>query len=57
MTVVVTQQEFWDRKTDWFVQMWKYGRHDDKTFAKNMALMGYDKKSIQECLDEFYDEE
>ena len=57
MTVVVTHQEFWDRKTDWFVQMWKYGRHDDKTFARNMALMGYDKKTIQECLDEFYDEE
>ena len=57
MTVVVTKQEFWDRKVDWYVQMWKYGRHDDTAFARNMTLLGYDKQTIQECLDEFYNEE
>ena len=57
MGEVITFEDFVSRKIAWYVQMWKYGRHDDKAFARNMTLMGYDKQTIQECLDEFYNEE
>jgi hypothetical protein len=57
MSVVVTAQEFWDYKVGWFIQMWKYGRHDDQAFAKNMTHMGYSEDMIKECLEEFYSEE
>ena len=48
MSVVVTAQEFWDYKVGWFIQMWKYGRHDDQAFAKNMTHMGYSEDMIKE---------
>ena len=57
MSVVVTAKEFWDYKIDWFIQMWKYGRHNDQDFEKNMVRMGYSENTINECIEEFYNEE
>ena len=56
-TTCVSHKEFWERKVDWFVRMWQYGRHDDVTFTKNMQLMGYDEEAVQDCLEEYNNED
>lgn len=55
MGEVVTYEDFMNRKEDWYVQMWKYGKHDDAVFAHNMERIGFDKKDIQECLNAYHD--
>tara|TARA_R100000306_G_C4267280_1_gene88309 strand:+ start:41 stop:238 length:198 start_codon:yes stop_codon:yes gene_type:complete len=55
--IVITKKEFWQRKVDWYIQMWKFGRHNDEAFTKNMQLMGYDEDTIKDCLEDYYEEE
>jgi len=54
---IISKTEFWERKVDWFVRMWKFGRHDDETFARNMQIMGYEEETIRECIDDYYGED
>ena len=55
MSDVITYEDFERKKVDWYVQMWKYGKHDDAVFAHNMERIGFDKKDIQECLNAYHD--
>tara|TARA_R110001583_G_scaffold104022_1_gene251420 strand:- start:1173 stop:1346 length:174 start_codon:yes stop_codon:yes gene_type:complete len=55
MGEVITYEDFERKKVDWYVQMWKYGKHDDAVFAHNMERIGFDKKDIQECLNAYHD--
>ena len=57
MGEVVTYEDFMNRKEAWYVQMWKYGKHDDAVFAYNMERIGFNKKDIQECLNEYHNED
>ena len=54
MGELITCEDFMTKKMDWYVRMWKYGRHDDDVFSRNMQLMGFNDKDIQECLDEYH---
>tara|TARA_R110002020_G_scaffold79124_4_gene198578 strand:- start:1782 stop:1958 length:177 start_codon:yes stop_codon:yes gene_type:complete len=57
MGEIIAFEDFVNRKIAWYVQMWKYRRHDDDAFTHNMKLMGFSGKDIKECIEEYYNED
>ena len=57
MGEVVIYQDFFERKVEQCILLWKYGKHDDAVFAYNMERIGFNKKDIQECLNEYHNED
>jgi len=38
-------QEFWNRKCEYHIQMYEYGRYSEEEFITNMERMGWDRKT------------
>ena len=45
--VIITQDEFAQRKIDWDTQMWWNERHTDDQYVNNMVHYGFDESSIR----------
>ena len=56
MGELISDEEFQDKKVDWFVKQWHYGRHNDETFKKNMIHMGFDEALVEQTLKEYYED-
>ena len=45
--LIIPVEEFWDRKVDWYTQMWWNERHTDDQYVLNMVHMGFDESTIR----------
>ena len=45
--LIIPVEEFWDRKVDWYTQMWWNERHTDDQYVNNMVHYGFDESSIR----------
>ena len=45
--VIITEDEFMERKVDWYTQMWWNERHTDDQYIYNMKHMGFDEALIR----------
>ncbi len=45
--VIITQDEFAQRKIDWYTQMWWNERHTDDQYVNNMVHYGFDESAIR----------
>jgi len=45
--MIITEDEFMDRKVDWYTQMWWNERHTDDQYVLNMVHMGFDESTIR----------
>lgn len=57
MDTVVSPKDFFDRKIDQYIMLWKYGKHTTKEFKGNMIRMGYDEEVIQKSIDNYFSTE
>ena len=57
MGELISDEEFQNKKVDWFVRQWHYGRHSDETFTSNMIHMGFEKSIIEQALNDYYNGE
>ena len=48
--MIVTVEEFWERKVDWFQQCWWNERHTDDQYVANMTHMGFDESLVRNNL-------
>ena len=45
--MIITEDEFMERKVDWYTQMWWNERHTDDQYIYNMKHMGFDEALIR----------
>ena len=45
--VIISEDEFAQRKIDWYTQMWWNERHTDDQYVYNMVHYGFDEPTIR----------
>tara|TARA_B100000700_G_scaffold285285_1_gene339201 strand:- start:347 stop:544 length:198 start_codon:yes stop_codon:yes gene_type:complete len=45
-------REFWDRKNEYHIQMYEYGRYSPETFIKHMMFLGWDRDELVALMEE-----
>ena len=45
--LIIPVEDFWERKVDWYTQMWWNERHTDDQYIYNMKHMGFDEALIR----------
>ena len=45
--MIITEDEFMERKVNWYTQMWWNERHTDDQYIYNMKHMGFDEALIR----------
>ena len=45
-------REFWNRKCEYHIQMWEYGRYSTEEFIVNMERMGWDRQKTIELMEQ-----
>ena len=50
--VIITEDEFAERKLDWYTQMWWNERHTDDQYVNNMVHYGFDESAIRSNMEE-----
>ena len=53
---VISQREFWEKKVEYFIQMFFYGRDNHEVFINNMLYMGFNENDVCDFLEECDDE-
>ena len=48
----IISKEFWQRKCEYHIQMYEYGRYTKAEFLTHMNRMGWDKEIVLELLEE-----
>ena len=48
--LIVTVEEFWEAKVDWFQQCWWNERHTDEEYVSNMTHMGFNESLVRNNL-------
>ena len=49
---IVSQRDFWERKVEYFIQMFFYGKDTPEVFMNNMLHMGFNKNDVCDFLEE-----
>ena len=45
-------REFWDRKVNYHINMFEYGRYSPETFIKHMEFLGWDRGELVVLMEE-----
>jgi len=45
--VIITEDEFMERKINWYVQQWWNDRHTDDQYVNNMVHYGFDETAVR----------
>ena len=53
---IVSQRDFWEKKVEYFIQMFFYGKDTPEVFMNNMLHMGFNKNDVCDFLEECEDE-
>jgi len=48
--VIITEDEFMERKINWYVQQWWNDRHTDDQYVNNMVHYGFDETAVRNNL-------
>tara|TARA_R110000744_G_scaffold365241_1_gene474037 strand:- start:1760 stop:1930 length:171 start_codon:yes stop_codon:yes gene_type:complete len=54
MGEVVIYQDFFERKVEQCILLWKYGKNTTEQFKISMVRLGCDEQEIQESIDEYF---
>ena len=49
---VIPQRKFWEKKVEYFIQMFLYGKDTPEVFINNMLHMGFNKDDVCDFLEE-----
>tara|TARA_R100001126_G_C4843310_1_gene158109 strand:- start:244 stop:414 length:171 start_codon:yes stop_codon:yes gene_type:complete len=53
MSIVVSADEFWDRKVNQYITLWKYGKHSTEQLSDNLIRIGYDPTVVKKTIEEY----
>ena len=50
---VIPPEVFWQRKVDWFISMWQFGKDSTPQLIINLVRMGYPKEDVMKYIEDY----
>ena len=54
MVDIISYEDFLDRKVNQHIAFWKYGKTSTEEFKNSMLRLGYDEKTIDKSIDDYF---